>query len=93
MKTQVFVDNIKCGGCAATIRKELKAFSEVTSVNVEPEQELVEIEYDAPAALEKIKGKLSSLGYPEKDTLKGLGKITANMKSYVSCAIGRISPE
>ncbi len=91
MRTKITVDNIKCGGCAGSIKKGLKSYPEVSDVIVDVEKESVEIEHSDNLPIEKLKDKLSSMGYPAKGTLEGFEKLAANAKSYVSCAIGKIS--
>jgi len=44
-----------------------------------------------PTIREAVAIKLKSMGYPEKGSLKGLDAGLANAKSYVSCAIGRMT--
>ncbi len=91
MKTErIEIENLKCHGCANTIKKEIKRFPEVTNVSVSTEDHLVVIDYDSDEDLkEKFLNRLAKLGYPEKGN-KNLGN---HIKSYVSCAIGRISKE
>lgn len=84
---------MKCGGCAGSIKKGLRSFSEVSEVVVDVENESVEITHKDDFPIEKLKEKLSSMGYPAKGTLEGFDKFAANAKSYVSCAIGKISKE
>jgi copper chaperone len=91
MNTQLEVENLKCNGCANTIKKELAAMKGVLSIEVDTETALVKVSHEDTVSLESIKGKLTSLGYPEINTLHGIPKIAANAKSYVSCAIGRLS--
>ena len=91
MKTVIEVDNLKCNGCATTIKKELKLIEGVTSVDVDNEKGLVDVSYTNEDTLNQIKAKLLSLGYQETNTLHGVNKLAANAKSYVSCAIGRLS--
>jgi len=66
MKTKIIVNNMKCDGCADTIKKGLKSFSEVSEINIDIPSNSIEITYDGNFPLTKIKEKLSSLGYPEK---------------------------
>jgi copper chaperone len=40
---------------------------------------------------EAIAAKLKSMGYPEYGSVSGLDAGLANTKSFVSCAIGRVS--
>lgn len=91
MKTKIIIDNMKCGGCAGSIKKGLRSFFEVSDVVVDVENESVEITHNDDFPIEKLKEKLSSMGYPVKGTLEGFDKFAANAKSYVSCAIGKIS--
>jgi copper chaperone len=90
MKTEIVVDNMKCEGCGDTIIKGLKAFPEVSEVNIDIKKELVRVIYSDEFPLEKIKGKLAAMGYPVKNTLKGFDKLTTDAKSYLRCTIGKI---
>jgi len=89
MKTHTFfVENLKCNGCAKTIRKEASKFSSTKSVTVDPEQSIITLELDDDLdELEQIKLKLAKIGYPE---MGADNNILTTAKSYVSCAIGRI---
>lgn len=84
---------MKCGGCAGSIKKGLKSFAEVSEVVVDVENESVEITHADNFPVDKLNEKLSSMGYPPKGTLEGFDKFAASAKSYVSCAIGKISKE
>jgi len=39
----------------------------------------------------ELLSKLKSMGYPEQGSVSGLDAGLANAKSFVSCAIGRVS--
>lgn len=93
MKTKVVVDNLKCGGCASSIKKGLMSFSEVSDVNVDVETDTIEVTHVVDFDEKKIKDKLHSMGYPERGTLEGIDKFFTGAKSYVSCAIGKLSEE
>ena len=87
---QIEVENVKCGGCANTIVKGLSAIQGVTSVAVDPATQLVRLDADdalRPAIVER----LPAMGYPEKGSVSGLGAAVAGAKSFVSCAVGRLS--
>jgi copper chaperone len=92
MITKILVDNLKCGGCASTITKQLGLLPGINQVTVHPDLGEVDLEHTEQANLAQVKQKLHDLGYPESGTTAGFDKITSNMKSYVSCAIGRFSP-
>ena len=86
MKTDIQIENLKCGGCAATIKKGVLSINGVEEVSVDVEKSIVSITSES-SILEEIKSKLSKLGYPEvgdKNTL------VHKAKSFVSCAVGRI---
>lgn len=91
METIVKVDNLKCGGCATTIRNHLFEIHGVETVIVLPETDEVRITYADTDSLKEAKDELRRLGYPESGTTEGIGKITSNLRSYVSCAIGKIN--
>ena len=91
MKTETIkVENIKCHGCANTIRRELAWIGEVISVEVNIENSTVKVDYAGKNNMrETFIEKLRKLGYPEE----GTGRMNQRVKSYVSCAIGRIQKE
>ena len=85
---KVNIENLKCHGCAATIKKGLNKFEKVNNVKVDVDNSIVEINYeDDNNIIDAIKAKLLSMGYPES----GNNNRLSVAKSYVSCAIGRIS--
>ena len=87
---QVEIDNLKCGGCEKSIVKGLSAMPEVSDLVVDREHQTVR--FSGPETLRAaVVEKLRSMGYPEKGTLAGLDAGLANAKSFVSCAIGRMS--
>ena len=78
---------MKCQGCANTIRRELTWIGEVISVDVNLEESSVKVDYTGKNNMrEAFVEKLRKLGYPEE----GTGKFNQRVKSYVSCAIGRV---
>lgn len=83
------VDNLKCGGCATSIRNRLAELPGVSGVFVDPEAGTVNLSNDGASSRVEIASALLSLGYPEH----GTGGIIEKAKSYVSCAVGRIHGE
>lgn len=83
------VENLKCGGCENTIRIKLTQLNNVQHVRINPETSEITVEYDKTLEDTKslIENKLAQLGYPKKGTGNGFQKA----KSYVSCAVGKIS--
>ncbi|MDG1743571.1 MAG: heavy-metal-associated domain-containing protein [Polaribacter sp.] len=86
MRTDIQIENLKCGGCAATIKKGLLAINTVSEVTVDVEKSVVSV-ISAEETGMMIKEKLSKLGYPERGTKN---TILHKASSFVSCAVGRI---
>lgn len=86
MKTEIQIENLKCGGCAATIKKGLLSLDAVTEVVIDIENSIVTVTSESEN-LQVIKEKLSKLGYPE---VGDKNTIVHKAKSFVSCAVGRI---
>ena len=83
--------NIKCGGCAGTVKKALlKEFGEV-EVNLEVEPRIITLKTDENFDEEKLRQKMKKLGYPfEDEELGAFEEIGTKAKSFVSCAIGKM---
>ncbi|QNM85501.1 heavy-metal-associated domain-containing protein [Polaribacter pectinis] len=86
MKTDIQIENLKCGGCAATIKKGLLSLENVSEVEIDIENSIVSVT-STDSSTEQIKEKLSKLGYPE---VGDKNTIVHKAKSFVSCAVGRI---
>jgi copper chaperone len=94
---QIYVDNIKCGGCANSIRKQLQALDGIERVEVDVEQGAVAVHtvenVEAERLREQVVLQLQKLGYPESGSVHGLRATGAKAKSFVSCAVGRFSDD
>jgi copper chaperone len=86
MTTAIQIENLKCGGCATTIKKGLLSLNAVKEVTVDVENSIVSI-ISENDDLETIKEKLAKLGYPE---VGDKNTVLHKAKSFVSCAVGRI---
>jgi len=87
---QIEIDNLKCGGCEKSIVKGLSAMPQVSDVVVDRAHQTVRftgVASDRDAVVQKLR----SMGYPEKGSLAGMQAGLANAKSFVSCALGRMS--
>jgi copper chaperone len=89
MSYTIAVENIKCGGCASSIRKKLTDGGLARAVDVDVEKGEVRIEGD-PDARDRAIAALAGMGYPETGSVEGLRSAAAKAKSFVSCAVGRI---
>ena len=90
MKQTYEVINVKCGGCANTLKtKLLEEFGDVeVNLEVEPRQITLDIE---ESALPSLRQKLKSLGYPMSDEdLSTIEGFSTTAKSFVSCAVGKM---
>jgi len=91
---QIFVDNIKCGGCANSISKRLVEIEGVADVEVDVEQGCIDLNFDAgvsqEAMCEILEKQLLQMGYPRVGSVSGLDAMGAKAKSFVSCAVGKL---
>ena len=90
MKQTFEVENVKCSGCANTLKTKLKeTFGEVNvDLEVTPRKITLEINDEQ---IELLKEQLRSLGYPLSiDELSTLQNVGAKAKSFVSCVIGKM---
>ena len=79
------VENLKCGGCISSVKKALKTIEGVHEITVDLESGMIEV--SGHADRDALVEKLSGLGYPEV----GNNNLMAKTKSFVSCAIGKMS--
>jgi len=65
MEKETFsISNISCGHCVMTIKNELSELPGVTAVDGSPETKTVDVQWKAPATLEKIRATLKEINYP-----------------------------
>lgn len=88
MKTTVQIQNLKCHGCASTIKNKLSGLDNINDVSIDVENDSVSFEYDTEDTFEIAKTELHKLGYP---LIGEDNKFQTKAKSYVSCAIGRMN--
>ena len=85
MKLEFEVENIKCGGCINSIKSALLKIADVADVSIDKEIDTIIVTGNVDK--ETVIAKLNELGYPEK----GNNSLTKKAKSYLNCAIGRMS--
>ncbi len=93
MKQTFQVENVKCGACAATLKNKLgPEFGEIeVNLDTHPREIALDIE---ESQLDALQAALRSLGYPlSTDELGFVENTTAKVKSFVSCAVGKIEGE
>lgn len=86
--TTIEILNLKCGGCANTIKKGILSVDGISEVEVDLETSKVSINSENESVLQAVKVKLSKMGYPEAGDANTL---MHKAKSFVSCATGRMS--
>ena len=81
--------NVKCGGCAGTLKSKLKDEFGDVDVDLEVMPRVITIHKD-DIDEDRLREALKTLGYPMVDEdmnfIEGVG---AKAKSFVSCAIGK----
>lgn len=92
MKKSFKALNIKCGGCANTVKESLKSQFGDVDVDLTQEPRVVTLEIKDEQAELDFRKKMKSLGYPLDDEEMGaFTKGSLKAKSFVSCAIGKIN--
>ncbi len=87
MEQQFIVENIKCSGCSNSIRTDLLKIPKVENVSVDIEAGCITITGNPDR--NAVIAKLNNMGYPEA----GHNTLVKKAKSYVSCAIGKMTKE
>lgn len=88
MRTTIEIQNLKCGGCANTVITKLNTLETINNIEIDVETSKVSFDYTSANDLSLVKHKLVQFGYPPV----GLDNtFTSKAKSYVSCAIGKVS--
>ena len=89
METKIYIENLKCGGCAATIKKGILSIDGVSEIAINVDESFVAV-ITTNDAISRVKEKLSKMGYPE---VGDANTLLHKAKSYVSCATGKMSSE
>ena len=92
MSLSIQVENIKCGGCANSIKKGLMDEAGVSTVEIDVENGMVSIDGEN-LDRDAIAAHLLKMGYPESGSVVGMKAAAAKAKSFVSCAIGKVSSD
>ena len=65
MEKHVFtIPNISCGHCVAAIKNELTEIKGIVTVEGNPADKQITVEWDAPLTLDKIQAILKDINYP-----------------------------
>ena len=86
--TTIEILNLKCGGCANSIKKGILTIDGIREVTVDLETSKVTVDTSDNSIISDVKNKLSQMGYPENGDAN---TIIHKTKSFVSCATGKLS--
>lgn len=86
MQSKIFIQNLKCGGCAKTITNNLSNINSVENIEINIENSSITLVHEEDK-LTEIKQVLKKIGYPEAGENNNL---IDKAKSYMSCAVGKI---
>jgi len=90
MKQTFQVENVKCGGCASTLKTKLKDKFGDVEVDLEKFPREITLDID-PQRVGELGIALKKLGYPlSSDRLGFVDTASTKAKSFVSCAIGKM---
>jgi copper chaperone len=90
MTENIIVANLKCGGCASSIKNKLNELRGIDSINVDLDTHTITIIHQGIENRNTITAQLKAIGYPEATEENGL---LLQLKSYASCMIGKLSSE
>jgi copper chaperone CopZ len=94
MRKSFEVANIRCEGCANSIKKALSPHFGEVEVDLTKMPRIVTVDIQSEADEAKFKEILISLGYPLIDVrLSKSAEIGAKAKSFISCAVGKFTLE
>lgn len=87
MKTKVFIQNLKCGGCANSIEIALNSIDGVNVLHINTDEDYVEFNQARENLQILVLAKLKKIGYPPIDDNNSIG---LKAKSVISCISGRL---
>ena len=88
--TTIQIENLKCGGCTNTIKKGILSIDGISTIEIDIDKSEVFFDSEDETILEVVREKLAKMGYPEVGTSNST---LQKAKSFVSCAIGRMSSQ
>ena len=91
MQKSFEVFNVKCGGCATTLKSKLaKEFGEI-EVNLEVLPRKITLDMENKN-VDKLAKALRELGYPlAEEEMSFMDSTSAKARSFVSCAMGKMN--
>lgn len=87
-KATLAIQNLKCGGCATTVKINLEKIEGIAGVEVDSDQGIVTLSEWTDDSIETVKSELRRLGYPLEDEDN---PFFTRVRSYASCVTGKMS--
>ena len=84
---KISIQNLKCGGCANTIKTRLEKIEGLSNLTINVENSELRFSLERVSIKLKVLEVLKNLGYPE---VGSSNSIVNKASSYVSCAIGKM---
>ncbi len=88
MKASLEIQNLKCNGCANTIKNSLAKLETISNIEIHVTNSTVSFDYTSDETIPTVKHHLKQLGYP---IIGDKNAMTTKAKSFVSCAIGKLN--
>lgn len=86
MKALLYIQNLKCKGCEATILNKLSKLDNINNVSIDLAHTIVKFDCKTQSDIDLVKAELSRIGYPPFGEKNRLARKT---KSFVSCETGK----
>ncbi len=87
MRKSIKIQNLKCGGCASTIKTKLAEIDKIEGVEVDIPELQVNFSYTDEASIILVEQKLTAIGYPP---VGAKNNVVSKAKSMISCATGKL---
>ena len=81
MKTTLYIQNLKCGGCENEVINKLSALQGISNITIKLQYATVTFVHDTKEVAENVTQMLSQIGYPPYGKKNSLGN---KEKSYMS---------
>lgn len=86
MRKSIKIQNLKCGGCANTIKTKLAEIDKIEDIEVDIPHLQVNFSYSDEANIVLVEQKLTAIGYPP---VGAKNNVVSKAKSMISCATGK----
>jgi copper chaperone len=85
----ITVENLKFSGCTSSLVHRLSGLDGVSDVHVQVESGQVSF-IASRSDRDRVCETLQTMGYPERGTVQGMASVATKLRSFVSCALGKV---